>query len=65
VPALCPAKVTSSLHRLATECLLGNELVVGATANPEVSRVVVAAEGAGIDVVELEERARVAAATVG
>jgi hypothetical protein len=56
--------VTSPFDHLTAECLLCGELVVSATANPDVFLVVFAAEGTRVNVVELEEGAGLAAAAV-
>jgi hypothetical protein len=64
-PAKHLAKAPRALDVVATVGLLGPELVVGAVPDSEVLGFVAAAEAARVDMVELEEGARRATATIG
>ena len=58
------AEVLATLHVLASEDLLGCELIVCSATNAEVLGVVSPAECSWLGVVELKERTRLAAVTL-
>jgi hypothetical protein len=58
------AKVPGLFDPFATESLLRPKLIVSATADAQVGRVVRTAESFGVRVIELEKRARFATSTV-
>jgi hypothetical protein len=62
--SLWPAKVTSSLDGFTTEDLLGSELIVSSAKHAEILGIALAAEGARVLVIELEECVRLAAPPV-